>query len=240
MKFKNYPLLILASAFWLAGCNSKATELATNSKPDSTQTDTASLASQVDDIESSEAGDADQALALTDAESGWGGTYSGKLDGRIEVSLELHGLRDDVRGTITYKKSAKPIMVLGTMNTDGTFYLREYQPDGNVTGVLSGTEKGKKLTGSWYAPGAEKELGGDDVEFTFNCITGGPGYNMAMVEKSTATVSGGELTYKLPEFACKFKIRFYDGFATVRFLDEQYDCGFGHNATIEGEFVKLK
>ncbi len=283
-----YALWMAVIALTLVGCSSQPatapetstqTTLATDQAPDSPS------GTQANDVESSEAENEENVLPATDAESGWASTYQGRLDGKIEASLVLHGLGDVVRGTITYKKSGKPIMVLGHMNTDGTFFLRELQPDGNITGVMSGTEKSKKLTGTWYAPGTDKELGldmdvltvqeegsvtwpypaksiageyryhygkegpsgslgveqaGSKVKVAFDCNHGAPGYNMAMVEETEIALNGNEARYKMPEMDCEFRIQFFDGFAMVGYVDEQYDCGFGHNASIEGEFVKVK
>jgi hypothetical protein len=285
MSLKKYALIALLATSLLTACGTKAEPaVPTTTAPSASQ----APATSGDDVESSEGeelADADASLPATDAESGWGGTYAGKLDGKIEVSLELHGLRDIVRGTITYKKSGKPIMVLGTMNTDGTFFLHEFQPDGNITGVMSGTEKGQKLTGTWYAPNSEKELQmelaavtvqeegsavwpydskgvagdydyhygkdgpmgslvvkqtGDKLRFKFDCLGSAPGRNMALVEETQAVLSGNEAVYEMPDLECKFRIQFFDGFAVVGYVDEKYDCEFGHNATIEGIFVKLK
>ncbi len=255
------------------------------SLPDTTATAPIANEAIVDDDAVTARTGNDQSLPATAEESGWAATYAGKLDGKLDASLDLYGLGDVVRGTITYKKSGKPIMVLGSFRTDGTFFLREYQPDGNVTGVISGTEKSKKLIGSWYAPGTDKELKldfdvvtvqeegtvtwpysakgisgeygyhfgkegpsgvliakqvGDKVRFSIDCVTGAPGHNMAMVDAAEAPLIETGLHYKVPELDCEFQIQFFDGFAVVTFVDEKYDCEFGHNASIEGEFVKLK
>lgn len=44
----------------------------------------------------------------------------------------------------------------------------------------------------------------------------------------------------MPDENCEIRIQFFDGFAVVGYVDEKYDCGFGHNASVEGEFVKVK
>ncbi len=257
----------------------------TRSIPTSDSVSESSLSSGNDVVESSE-GESEEQPLLSRAESAaWAANYTGKLDGKIEASLSLHGLGDVVRGTITYKKSNKPIILLGKFLTDGTFFLHELQPDGNITGVLSGTESSHKLIGSWYAPGTDKELklefdavtvqeegsvdwpyaaqsvggdyeyhygkdgpmgslivkqSGEKVRFKFDCLGSAPGRNMALVDESSATLVGNEVVYKVPELDCKFRIQFFDGFAMVGYLDEHYDCEFGHNASIEGEFLKVK
>ena len=238
-----------------------------------------------DEVQSSEAAHELQPVVAGGEPTAWAAIYAGKIDGKIEATLSLNGLGDVVRGTITYKKSNKPITVLGKFVPDGTFFLRELQPDGNITGVLSGTESTRKLTGSWYAPGTDKELKlefdavsvqesgtvtwpyaaqriagdygyhygkdgpmgslavkqtGDKVRCKLDCLGSAPGRNMALVEELSATLVGNEVVCKVPDLDCKFRIQFFDGFAIVAFVDEHYDCEFGHNATIEGEFLKLK
>jgi hypothetical protein len=287
MKAKKFLLLVAMSTLFMVSCTSKTSTPADSGAGTATTSEENIPQDEplADDVESSEAENEEQILAATDAESGWAATYAGKLDGKIEVTLEIKGLGDVLRGTITYKKSGKPILVLGSFNTDGTFFLREYQPDGNVTGVMSGTEKSKKLTGTWYPPGTDKEMkldldavtvqeegtvswpygaikiageygyhygkegpmgsltvkqSGDQVKFAFDCNTGAPGFNMAMLEETTATLKDGEVRYKMPDAECEIRIQFFDGFAVVGYVDEKYDCGFGHNAGVEGEFVKLK
>jgi hypothetical protein len=216
--------------------------------------------------------------------------YDGTIDGKIAVNMVIRVLQGTARGTITYKKSGKPILLLGRMEDNGTFFLREFQPDGLVTGVMSGTTKDGKISGKWYGtnndkeyvlqlrrtddgspdtewpydvkgtvagkygyhypkdsegnPGAEGLLtvrqSGDKVTFTFDCVTGGPGYNMAMMEDTEGILEGNEVWYSSTEYGeCAFVIRFYDGFTIVEQEEGKYDCGFGHNAGVEGEYVKL-
>jgi hypothetical protein len=280
MKTPFFFLLVFATVFWCTSCGSKPSESALATSNDSSATaanaDGDAAVRSVDDANAGpDAGNHSESET-------WSALYAGKLDGKIEVELQLFGKGEDVRGTITYKKSGKPIIVIGKKHPDGTFYLRELQPDGNITGVMSCTEVGKKLSGSWYAPNTDKELkleleataqqaganwpyspkridgeyhyhygeegpvgylkvearGDDEVTFEFNCITSAPGRNMAMIDPTEGTVVDGVLSYKFPDLDCAFEIRFYDGFAIVSYVNEQYQCEFGHNASIEGEFLK--
>jgi hypothetical protein len=85
-------------------------------------------------------------------------TYTGKIGGKIEASLDLFRTEQILRGTITYKKSGKPIMVLGTRGEGNTFFLREYLPDGLITGVMSGEMKDDEISGTWFGTGKGQEL----------------------------------------------------------------------------------
>lgn len=151
-KILMYGLLALG----LAACSSKTT--ATDAA--SAQDGAAAQGNGTGDSGSGgNAGDMSEpnTMALAAADEGsWTESYSGTLNGKIEATLDLHGLGDVVRGTITYKSSGKPIMVLGTKGEDGTMFLREFQPDGLITGVLSGTSKNGKYVGTWS--GNDKEF----------------------------------------------------------------------------------
>lgn len=227
----------------------------------------------------------DAPLPATDAESGWEATYEGTVGGKSKATLAFHGLGDYVRGSITYQKTGQPIIVLGKFLTDGTFFLRELGKDGNVSGVLSGSENGGKLSGTWYAPGTDRELElamdavavkeegtvpwpyaatsisgsygyhygkegpqgtisvtktGETYSLAIDCVTGAPGYNQASVEAAGLRLDGHTLRHKVPGMDCEVSVEFFDGFAFVGFVDEQTDCGFGHNATVEGEYLKLQ
>lgn len=229
-------------------------------------------------------------MAIADHAAPWMERYTGSIDKIISVQVELTGMGELVRGSITYRKTNVPIMVMGHVRQDGNFFLREYQPDGLITGVMSGSRKGNQLLGKWYGtnhdkeydlelsatevrregvvwpyeakgslagkygyhypaesngdPGAEGFLtvkhSGDQVVFTFDCVTGPPGYNMAMMEETAGVLKGNAVHYSSTEEGdCALVIRFFDGFAVVEHEGEKYDCGFGHNASVEGEFVKL-
>ncbi len=129
------------------------------------------------------------ALASSDEDS-WTESYTGTLNGKIEVALDLHGNGDVVRGTITYKSSGKPIVVLGTKGEDGTMFLREFQRDGLITGVLSGTSKNGKYVGTWS---------GNDKEFKMDLSTTNSkstGNQWPYAAQGTFT---GEYAYHYPE-----------------------------------------
>lgn len=78
--------------------------------------------------------------------------------------------------------------------------------------------------------------------FSLFSMTQAPGRNMAEIETSLA-LTKPEFLYKISEEGdegeCECKVRFYKGFAFVTYT--QTDCFgyFGHNATVEGIFLKL-
>jgi hypothetical protein len=160
----------------------------------------------------------------------WVNRFSGTMDGKIEVVMTLHGLGDIVRGTITYKKSGKPIIVLGTWNEDGTFFLREYQPDGSVSGILSGNAGDGKMVGTWSSPTSEKELKlalnqeGDvaaDTKWPFEAKNIGGEYSYSYGEDGGA----GSLSASVVGQKVKFSINCVTGAPAFRIADVEESEG---------------
>ena len=60
-----------------------------------------------------------------------------------------------------------------------------------------------------------------------------------MVETDTVVISNNVFTYEVKDApSCEFRVRFFNGFAAVDYVNEKYDCAFGMNATVEGLFLK--
>ncbi len=77
------------------------------------------------------------------------GTYRGRVGSSAVVKLEQDGY--SLNGTIRYTKyNAAPLTLTGTIDSDGSFELNEYDDDFLQTGNLSGRIKGKYMTGSHY------------------------------------------------------------------------------------------
>jgi hypothetical protein len=125
-------------------------------KPSTTATEAPTEARAGEDA--GNAGDPSQPEAKVHApEFGSHSTYTGKIDGKIEATIDLYRLEDDLGGTITYKKSGEQLMVLGIMEDEVSFFMRQYLPDGLVTGVMWGEMKGDKLSGGWMDSSIRKE-----------------------------------------------------------------------------------
>lgn len=141
------------------------------------------------------AGDETQPNTMAFAASeGRASTYAGKIGGKIEATLMLHRLGSVARGTMTYKSSGKPIAVLGKVEEDGTFFLREYLPDGLVTGVMMGHMKGDKLSGTWNGTAKENDL---QMEMTRTQMESDEDWPYFPLTASTA----GEYGYHYPAMA---------------------------------------
>lgn len=79
------------------------------------------------------------------------------------------------------------------------------------------------------------------VSVQFQNVTGEPARNMATLGPFDATLKGNAVTYSSKEYGdCEVRIRFFNGFAIVNYTDDKGECGFGHNATIDGIYLKEK
>lgn len=66
------------------------------------------------------------------------------------------------------------------------------------------------------------------------------GPNLAEVDKDTVELVGNSFVYKLPySDSCSFKVEFFRNFAVINYLGDQCHNQFGHNATIEGLYLKV-
>lgn len=87
--------------------------------------------------------------------------FEGTLDGKTSVRLAFEVNASKIAAGHIYYPKAKhpaPIMIIGYKHANGMFHLNEYQADGEITGSLSLTISGGKLTGQWTHPRTEKDL----------------------------------------------------------------------------------
>ena len=82
---------------------------------------------------------------------------------------------------------------------------------------------------------------GDNVKVSFENVTGAPARNIASLDNVTLSLRNNEAVYASQEYdECAFRIRFFNGFAVVNYVDDKMNCGFGHNATVDGIYIKTK
>lgn len=85
-----------------------------------------------------------------------------------------------------------------------------------------------------------QQIGNDKIAISFNNVTAAPAYNMATIEKTVLKYANSQAIFSNQEYGkCKFKIRFLENGARVNFMDDAYDCGFGHNASTEGNYIRV-
>jgi hypothetical protein len=83
--------------------------------------------------------------------------WEGTIDNKIEVTLTLTFDKDVIYGNVVYKKSGKPITVIGYRDGQSSFMLREFYKSNAITGSYSGSVISDGLiSGRWY--GGSKEL----------------------------------------------------------------------------------
>lgn len=189
-----------------------------------------------------------------------------------------------VVGEITYLKTNKPIKLRGTVSREQGYRLLEFEPSGNITGIITGTIKDSLFSGDWFSPKTRKELplvlklkssftahkavigtptiyegiyrygyskdgyqgylavnriNANTAQLEFQNVTSAPAYNLATVDPVKVSVQNNQIIYKMDK-NCVFKIRFYNDIAVVDYLNDQYECGFGNNASVDGVYLRVK
>lgn len=82
-----------------------------------------------------------------------------------------------------------------------------------------------------------------NVFYDLICVTAPPAYHIATVEEGEGVLMGNKIEVRWQDgeyMDCAFDIRFYKDFAVVNYVDEKRECGFGHNAYVDGVFLKTK
>lgn len=86
-----------------------------------------------------------------------------------------------------------------------------------------------------------KKLPDSKAVFGITSVTGDPGRNLAQIDDDTIDLKTTSFTYKLADTDdCKFKVKFYRGFAVVQYTQGVCSGQFGMNATVEGIYMKTK
>ncbi len=77
--------------------------------------------------------------------------------------------------------------------------------------------------------------------FSIFSVTNAPARNMADVGIDTISLHTTEFLYTIPDTDdCEFKVRFFKDFLQINYTKGFCDGTFGHNATIEGIYYKVK
>ncbi|MGB8195213.1 MAG: hypothetical protein WCF67_24970, partial [Chitinophagaceae bacterium] len=157
-------------------------------------------------------------------------------DGTVTGLLEGKFVKDKFAGTWYSTSSA----------TDLSFDFTEKDT------VLNGIDTAfaaMDIAGKYFFKEGNDREGGMNVRllnsnllsFDISSVTGPPSYNVANVAADSLTILGNKIIYKSPELeTCKFSIKFYKDFAVIDYIDNQFNCCFGLNASIDGIFLKIK
>lgn len=86
-----------------------------------------------------------------------------------------------------------------------------------------------------------KKLPNSKASFGITSVTNEPARNVAQIDDDTITLNTTQFIYKIPDTKdCEFQVRFYNGFAYIRYTNGFCNGHFGNNATIDGIFLKTK
>lgn len=212
--------------------------------------------------------------------------WEGTINNKIPVFLWATTRGDVLFGEIVYKNIGKPIKLRGTIEKDNSFRVFEFEPSGNITGIITGMQENNNFNGEWFSPKTRDEfklilklkdtsltaidttttakkysgiytygfsdaghqgylkvtkLRADDYTFEINNVTEAPGRNMATAGPDTVTIKNNQFIYKSDYSAnCEYKIRIFKDIVVINYIDDKTDCGFGHNATVDGVYLKTK
>lgn len=164
-------------------------------------------------------------------------------------TLFFHELMPDGQVTGIYSAELKGDKITGTWNAikanakDLSLSLSKTQEQSLPRKTL------KSVTGTYkYSFGDDggagemlvQQIGSDKVAISFNNVTSAPAYNMATIDKTVIKYTNNQAIYSNQEYGkCKFKITFLENGARVDFMENAYDCGFGHNASTEGNYIRV-
>jgi len=86
-----------------------------------------------------------------------------------------------------------------------------------------------------------KKLKNNEYKFSIISLTGEPSRNIADIDDTEISFTGNSFKYKLPEEKdCEFQVTFYSDFLVIKYTKGDFEGQFGHNATIEGIYLKTK
>ncbi len=86
--------------------------------------------------------------------------WSGLVNNKTPVVLHYSIHNKTIAGAIIYlnTKTKTPIKILGSVESDSSYRLLEFEQDGNITGIITGKPGGQFFKGSWFSPKNRKEF----------------------------------------------------------------------------------
>lgn len=86
-----------------------------------------------------------------------------------------------------------------------------------------------------------QKLPNSKASFGITSVTSEPARNVAQIDNDTIDLNATHFIYKLPDTEdCEFQVKFYKGFALIFYTKGFCNSQFGHNATVDGIFLKIK
>jgi hypothetical protein len=168
---------------------------------------------------------------------------------QTENTLFCHELMPDGQVTGIYSATIKGDKITGIWNAvnskarDLTLSLNKVKEQVIPRKIL------KSVTGTYrYSFGEEggagemlvQQMGADRIAISFSNVTAAPAYNIAEIGKTVLKYTNNKAIYSNNEYGkCKFIITFLENGARVDFVENAYECGFGHNASTEGNYIRI-
>ncbi|WP_431243145.1 hypothetical protein ACQ9BO_26815 [Flavobacterium sp. P21] len=85
-----------------------------------------------------------------------------------------------------------------------------------------------------------EKLKNGKFRFSIFSVTSDPARNIANIDETEVNIAGNSFVYSLPEEKNnQFKVIFYPEFVVVKYTKGDFEGQFGHNATIEGIYLKM-
>lgn len=162
-----------------------------------------------------------------------GNVLLNEFDSKAEVTGIYYGTRkgDEITGFWSKPNSDKEM----SFSLKKTSNIKIESEPINVTGTYAYSFGKEAGTGSLYV----NQIGKDKIIVEMQAIRGAPSFNQAIIEKTTLKLNGNQAIYENNEFGkCKLKIIFCESGATIIYLDEAFECGFGNAATVAGNYLK--
>ena len=159
-------------------------------------------------------------------------------DGNITGVFVFDSLGNNARGTWASSKTGKEYSF--SLSKKDTLLIN---PDTSFTP--------RKIAGEYsYAFGEKGSQGGisimpvgkGKIAFEVSAVTREPARNIAQVEKDTVSLAGNQFYYKVPgSDSCIFRVKLCNNFLYISYANGYAGCigMFGHNATVEGVFIKI-
>ncbi len=132
-----------------------------------------------------------------------------------------------------------------------------FSPDGKQMSFVAGqteeafapTKKPFPLSGN-YAYNLGKDSGSgslyvqqvsqDKIIIEMQAVGSSPSFNQATIEKTEISVKNNVAYYENKEYGnCKLKLSFTEGGASVIYMPNGFDCGFGNAVSVVGNYLKF-
>jgi len=158
-------------------------------------------------------------------------------DGNITGTILGEPTNDTFKGFWTSPKTGKSLR-LELTKSDSIIHSKQIQPQlDDIYGEYHYQYGESGYQGNFTLTKVDEQ----NASFNVFSVTRAPARNIANVGPDTIQLNTTNFIYDLPETSdCGFKIRFYKDFLYVNYTKEYCAGEFGHNATIEGIFIKIK